>query len=361
MIEKFAILYNLDTKNKIRSWYMEQNKDSHRTISGLVDGKKVTSEWNVCTPKNIGKKNETTPEQQAHDEILALYQKKYDKGWSQNTPNINDTKMFTPMLAAKYEDCKITFPCYSQPKLDGHRCIANKDGLWTRNGKQYKSVPHIWNNIKHLFIQYPDLILDGELYNHTLRNDFNQISSLVKQQKPTPDDLEKSADLVEYHVYDCAGMNRDFSSRNKFLYQLSGNFKFVSTHLHLDQTSLDETYAYYLAGGYEGQMVRLNTPYENKRTKNLIKRKEFLDSEFEIIEVCEGLGNWSGMAKSITLRNTNGTEFSSGIRGTQAEMKQLLLDKEKYPGKFATCRYQNLTPDGVPRFPVITEMDVRDK
>ena len=95
------------------------------------------------------------------------------------------------MLAQKYEDRKdgLVYPLYSQPKLDGIRCIVSWDdnnGLVakTRNGKVIDAVPHILNSLELFFINDPDAVLDGELYNHDLKDNFNKITSLVRKQKP---------------------------------------------------------------------------------------------------------------------------------------------------------------------------------
>ena len=105
-------------------------------------------------------------------------------------------------------------------------------------------------------------------------------------------------------------------------------------------------YGEYTEAGYEGQMVRQNTAYECKRSKNLLKRKEFITEEFEVVNVEEGNGNWSGYAKRFVLKMPNGTQFSSGIRGSQAKLKELLNADTP---NWATCRYFELSNDGVPK------------
>lgn len=368
MKKKYDTLYNYDTKGKLRIWYMEQDGSKHRTISGLDTGKKVTSGWTVCSPKNVGKVNATTAEQQATAEIEALYKKKQDKNWTNILPTAKEDfeeKYFKPMLAESYKDVIITFPCFSQPKLDGIRCIANKDGLWTRNGKPFVSVPHIWNAIKGLFVANPNLILDGELYNHQLRDNFNEIYSLVKKTKPTIEDINNCAGIIEYHIYDYTiiGEVINFAERHAHLMQVSAVWPlvFVETNYIENQKTLDDSNNSYLQKGYEGQIIRMDTPYENKRTKNLIKRKEFIDEEFEIVSINEGLGNWAGYAKALTLKLSDGRTFNSGIKGSQSYTKQLLIDANKYIGQKATVRFFNYTPDGIPRFPVAVEIGVMDK
>ena len=145
-----------------------------------------------------------------------------------------------------------------------------------------------------------------------------------------------------------------------------GRYEILRTHLNYskaiqlvetiwcsNQEELDSKYSEYTEKGYEGQIIRLDTDYENKRTKNLLKRKEFITEEFEVISVLEGAGNWSGYAKRFILKDLKGQEFGSGIRGKQDQMKEL-WENGKTPS-WATCRYFNLTPDGIPRFPVVID------
>ena len=72
-----------------------------------------------------------------------------------------------PMLAHKFDDIRVDWsePVYIQPKLDGVRCLFTKDGAYSRTGKQFKNVAHIEEDLEDFFKQYPDTIIDGELYN----------------------------------------------------------------------------------------------------------------------------------------------------------------------------------------------------
>lgn len=121
----------------------------------------------------------------------------------------------------------------------------------------------------------------------------------------------------------------------------------------MDQEELDELYGIAMEAGFEGQMVRLNKEYQNKRSKYLLKRKEFITEEFEVLSVEEGQGNWSGYIKRFIVQMPDGTVCGAGVRGNQETMKQLFESKVK--PDWATVRYFNLTPDGVPRFPVVVD------
>jgi len=360
-------LYKIDTKGKTRQWSIEVLGDKYRTISGLIDGEKVTSAWTVATPKNVGKSNETTPEQQAKFEADAEVTKKLEQGgYFEDIIDIYEETYFEPMLAATYDDIKnfSAVGVYSQPKLDGIRCVTTQKGMFSRNGKEFVSCPHIKEALRDIFDIVPDIVLDGELYNHDLRDNFNEIASLIKKQKTTENSLLETSRVVQYHIYDCyfpSNPELNFSERYDLLYKYITGYTEPSkivpvwTRKISSQEELDVDYSKMMEDGFEGQMIRIGkSNYENKRSKNLIKRKEFKDEEFDLLDIIEGEGNWAGYAKSVLIRLEDGSTCSSGIRGNQEFLRKLLNEKNKYISGEATVRYQNRTPDGKLRFPIVT-------
>jgi DNA ligase-1 len=372
-IEQLPKLYKRDSKGKTRVWEVEvgYSNDDYagiRTVAGLDNGKKVTSEWNLSEAKNVGKSNSTTAYTQAQAEAKALWDKRIEKEYFVDIGMIDSYDKFDPMLAGDYTKVKVKPTSgYSQPKLDGIRCIANSKGLWTRSGKPITSCPHIWEEVRDLLEANPNVTLDGELYNHELKQDFNKIVSLVRKTKFTDDDLAESQRLVQYHVYDIhCSSNPDvtFSIRNVELEEyVTDSFEqyvhLVPTTFYNDQDELDELYSAYTADGYEGQMVRLDEKYENKRSKYLLKRKEFITEEFEVVSMEEGQGNWSGHTKRFILRLADGREVGAGVRGNQDQLSKLWESQET--PSWATLRYFDLTPDGIPRFPVVIDYGVGER
>jgi len=372
-IEQLPKLYKRDSKGKTRVWEVEvgYSNDDYagiRTVAGLDNGKKVTSEWNLSEAKNVGKSNSTTAYTQAQAEAKALWDKRIEKEYFVDIGMIDSYDKFDPMLAGDYTKVKVKPTSgYSQPKLDGIRCIANSKGLWTRTGKPITSCPHIWEEVRDLLEANPNLTLDGELYNHELKQDFNKIVSLVRKTKFTDADLEESQRLVQYHVYDIhCSVNPDviFSIRN--LEAQENITSFLEEYIHIvpttfynNQDELDELYSAYTADGYEGQMVRLDEKYENKRSKYLLKRKEFITEEFEVVSMEEGQGNWSGHTKRFILRLADGREVGAGVRGNQDQLSKLWESQET--PSWATLRYFDLTPDGIPRFPVVIDYGVGER
>jgi ATP-dependent DNA ligase len=339
----YPTLYKRDTKGNIREWRMEIDGARYRTIAGLQGGQHVASEWTVATPKNVGRSNETTGEQQAWLEVDAGYTYQLEREYFRTIAEVDTPRFFKPMLAHKYEG-GLTYPVYSQPKLDGIRCLASATGLASREGKPITSCPHVAAALEPFFFEQPDAVLDGELYNHALKDDFNKIVSAVKKGGNT--------NAVQYHVYDFASSKLAFGQRVHQLKSVPYGDVIVQvpTQLIGGEHQLTTIYGDYLEDGYEGQMVRLDKPYEQKRSKTLLKRKEFLDEEFPLVAIAEGLGNWAGVAKKVICRLPDGREFGAGIRGTRDRAAELL--HETYDS--VTIRFFALTPDGVPRFPVAT-------
>jgi DNA ligase-1 len=344
---------------------------SHRVVSGILDGKETESGWTLGVPKNVGKKNETTSHSQALAEMAALYTKKRDRGYFEDIDNIDEVPFVKPMLATKWEDRKkhisVAAGVYVQPKLDGIRCIARADGLWTRTGKPISiSGKHIFDALQPLFAVRPDIVLDGELYNHALRDDFNIITSLVRKQTLDAEQLDKVETLLQYHIYDIVNPERLFSRRAAELTDVlvrnvpnDGCLRIVPTRKVDSIKTLDALYGRWTEEGYEGQMIRLDTPYDSRRSNSLMKRKEFVTEEFPVVSVHEGDGNWAGAVKRFTLALTDDVDFGAGVRGDYGKMSGL-LESGKTP-KWATVRYFHKTPAGIPRFGVVIDYGFEDE
>ena len=364
---KLPTIYKKTKTGKVQEWTIEVKGNQYRTISGQTDGEKITNNWSDCDIKNAGRANATTPEEQAIKEAEAKRKKKLESGYFEKIEDINKVQYFEPMLAQKYEDHEINYPVYSQPKLDGIRCIVTKDGMFSRNGKKIISAPHIRQHLDLFFKDYPNAILDGELYCDKFANDFNKICSLVKRTKPTDEELEESADSIQYWVYDAPKIGllneKDlFYERYEAVSNALTKRKYTSivvvTTLKVNkEQELTQAYEMYMEHGYEGQMVRLNKNYENKRSKYLLKRKEFMDAEFDILDVVEGEGNRKGTAGYMVFNNKDGRRFKSNIKGDFEYLTKLLKDKNKIIGKKATIKFFNYTPDEVPRFPYVIAID----
>jgi DNA ligase-1 len=363
---KLKTIYKKTKTGATQEWTIEVSDNKYRTHSGQVGGAITTNEWTVVYGKNVGKANGTTDAEQALKEAEAKRTKKLESGYFEDVNSIDTKQYFEPMLAAKWEDYKdkVVYPIYSQAKLDGIRCIITKDGMFSRNGKPIISAPHIFDSVKPLFETNPDLIFDGELYADKFANDFNKIVSLVKKTKPTVDDLKESKELIEYHIYDLPSSNKNFIQRAYDLAilfetrsELHPHCRIVETYKVPSEDVVTELYEKYVEEGYEGQMLRLDGKYENKRSKNLLKHKSFVDEEYTILDICEGDGNRTGTAGYMVFETAEGKPFKSNVKGTWDETAEMLKNKKQLIGKQATIKYFNLTPDGIPRFPFVINID----
>ena len=370
----YAKLYQKDQTGKIRYWYMQQNGSCYRSISGIQgreDTSEQTSNWTcIENGKNLGKVNETTAEEQTRLTIERTYTIRKEQGYAEDLKDAGK-KFFQPMLAAKYFGLKkkqideiFRDHVYIQPKLDGIRCIVTKDGMFSRHGKEIISAPHIRKSLDKVFERYPDLILDGELYNHDLNEDFNQIISLARKTKPTEEDLKMSEQKIQYWIYDLPSCPEVFHSRSWELARLWFEFEkefdrycvCVETHLVTSDEEVQHRLEDYLDHGYEGAIVRLNKPYENKRTNSLLKVKKFEDEEFRIVDIEEGRGNLAGKAGRIIV-DVDGKRVSAGLKFSHDDAAEIWRNRGKYIGKLATVKYFNRTPDGSLRFPKCIQID----
>ena len=370
---EYPKLFKLNGSGKVLTWYLQRDKDKYRTISGQQDGKKTVSKWTVAKPKNVGKKNATTGEEQAIKEIESKYEKKQKSGGY--VDDITNAKQFTylePMLARVYYD--ITYNpetgeqkvkdnrpsfeeiVYVQPKLDGVRCIASKDGLFTRKGEKILGVPHIEENLKPFFGLY-DIILDGELYIHEV--EFNELNGTIRRDPEEDDkDQTKVRSSIKYFVYDIVDTETEYEYRASVLKSLESNLPEgilnLNSNIAADKETVDKLHDYYVSLGYEGVMVRTkHALYQpGKRSKDLLKVKRFTDSEFTIVDILEGEGNNSGIAAKVAIED-NGVTVFPNMTGSWDFCKEVLEQRDEYLGGQVTVKYFGRTPDGSLRFPAV--------
>jgi ATP-dependent DNA ligase len=355
----YPTLYKRSVTGKVSTWYVETNDNCFRTVSGFDDGQKVTSEWTCCEGKSYN-----TSMEQATKEAEAMHRKRTETGYWEDITKIDTHVYFKPMLAHDYNDYKdkIKFPIYSQPKLDGVRCIVRSDGMWSRNGKPIISAPHIFESLKPLFEQNPDLILDGELYAERSVIDFNTIISCVRKTKPTAEDLVVSEKYIQYWIYDMPSNDDIFFERMLQLnrMELPECCVTVDTHIMYKESDIPLYYGVYMKQGYEGQMLRTNSHYENKRSKSLLKHKSFFDEEFKILGYEEGKGNLSGKLGKLKFKTKNGIEFDAAVNGTWDYLTELWSQRNDLIGKQATVKYFEYTEDGSLRFPKVINIGRED-
>ena len=357
---EFPLLYGQDKSGKTKTWsarvYINPDKTAYSLIEyGQLDGKLQSAERPYATGKNIGRSNETTPVDQAFSETERKWKDKLEKeNYRQERVEQEEKKedmVYLPMLAQTLKKDKLVFPVYVQPKLDGLRCLFYQvNGKWvaqSRTGAHFSTVEHIKESLPK-----SSLIYDGELY--TTRIPFETLAGLLKKKKLTDADLEKLKQ-VEYHCYDIYDPEKKqltFEQRFSLLDGLTLRHKVETTRI----TSVEEferKFSEYTSQGYEGIMARHpDGVYRlNYRSKELSKYKEFEETEYKIKSFTQGEGRDEGTVIWIC-ETGDGKTFHTRPRGTVEQRREWFQLGKEYVGKMLTVVYQNLSEQGVPRFPV---------
>ena len=270
-----------------------------------------------------------------------------------------------PMLAYPVSDKPINYEdkIFMQPKLDGVRCLIQSEDVeyhepntgklikaqavkaYSRTGKEWKNIHHILEQLKPFFQKFPNVILDGELYNHDLKDDFETIISLVRRQKPDDLDMLESADLVQFHCYDIIDEELPFQQRIEFVTEalmlLGDSIYTVDTMLVPTESQAQVNHARNLDSGYEGSILRTNDTYQCKRSHSLRKFKDFSDAEATIIDFVEGKGKREGTLGKFIMRDADGIEFGCppGKGYNYKNLKDLLHRAQWYVDHKATATF----------------------
>lgn len=272
---------------------------------------------------------------------------------------------FKPLLAAALELDKLQFPVLVSPKLDGIRAMTlPHQGLVSR-----KLLP-----IPNEFIRshsFPDH-LDGELVTYTdgKLDDFNTTQGKVMRKTGEPD--------FKLVVFDTIGSEPfvDRLSRAETLVGLHDRTDFLDHHLVQNIEQLMTYEQQFLDEGFEGLMIR--DPHgrykfgrSTAKEQILLKMKRFHDAEAIVVGKVEKMTNLNpkerdalGHAKRSTAKagkvpagtlgalvcSLDGIQFEIGTGFDDALRQQIWNDD--VIGSQITFKYQELSKDGVPRFPV---------
>ena len=358
-----------DGKVQMTTIGMDTVVGRYRTTSwqaGALETSLVISAWTNPVAKNVGRSNETTARQQGEKEVKSKITKMLDSGYVEDILDVDNPRITkVAMLAKPFDEERVRKEIEKtgwvdvQAKLDGVRCIATRQGLFTRAGKRIIGMMHIEKELSHIFVDNPDVMLDGELYNHDLRDDFDEIISCVR--KETNLDPEQ-AKQIQYHIYDMVDEETSWSNRWVKLYRIvTEGQKYDSQGLYTPHSyirmvsvqcieeRMERLFAQheeFLEQGYEGTIIRYNAPYQkNKRNWNLQKLKEFQEDEFKIIRVEEGRGKNEGLASTIIV-DVDGVEVDPTMMGSVEFRKHVWEQREEYVGGTATVKYFNKTKKG---------------
>ena len=274
-----------------------------------------------------------------------------------------------PMLAYPVSDKPVDYnnTVFMQPKLDGVRCLIQyekrriskpikKVVAYSRTGKEWKNIDHILQSLKTFFQDNPNVILDGELYNHALRDDFEKIISCVRKTKPTAIDRAESRKLVQFHCYDVVDETMPFVDRihwlNKKLARFPYGVRLVETQSVLDKKDSELLHEYNLEQGYEGSILRLNDVYQCKRSHSLRKFKDFHDAEAVITDWVEGKGKRVGTIGKFMVVDADGNEFGMPVMDNFKKLQTMFKEMQSWVGKEATFTYFERTKAGSYRHPL---------
>ena len=267
---------------------------------------------------------------------------------------------FKPMLAHPIsKDIDWNQGYMVQPKLDGVRAYITKDGIFSRNNKQFNNCKHIQTELKDFFNVNPNIILDGELYNHRFKDSFETIISLVKKKKPTQQDRFKASSYLQFHCYDYFNPNSPEIYMQRYnqinWWNTIYNWRSIQT-VQTEVIWYEDTLSYYhkrnLKWGYEGSILRVNGLYEQKRSHNLQKVKEFSDSEATITGWVEGQGKRTGTIGKFLAIDNDGNEFGMPVMDTMDVLTKMYDIAHYYIGKTATFTYFQRTNKGSYRHPL---------
>lgn len=363
---KLPTLYKKTSTGADQMWEVRTAGNKIITRFGQVGGKIQETTDVIKSGKNIGRSNETSIVEQAELEAKSQWEKKLKKGYVQNLEDAQAGKVdsiieggYFPMLAHKYNERgdDVVFPAYLQPKLDGHRCTADvipdDATLWSRTRKPISSMPHINDALVNLFTHVSGRVLpDGELYNHSYHNRFEELTHFIRSSQPEP-----GYEVLEYHIYD-VNMPGTFEERFSWLTHAfmrskdHGPLRLVYTIRVNNEEEMMAAFEEFNRQGYEGAMVRnAHGKYVEKRSVDLQKLKTFQDEEFKIIGVVEGRGKLAGHAL-FTCALPKGETFDVKMKGALENLKAYFQNPASVIGKELTVKFQGYTKYGKPRFPV---------
>lgn len=357
--------------------------NSHRqfiTISGTSGGKLKISE-----PTFITAKGKNSLAMQAYSQMRNLYRTRVRKGSHLLGQHTSSTYV-NPMLAQVFTPGMPLPPSFClQPKLDGIRVyvkvVDNQLIPMTRQNKLIDyAMKYILPSLKYLQSVLPQAIgFDGELYIHQMPDgsypSFNQIQSIVTTRTSEHADLR----LIQFHIFDVDIPQLSFYDRFTLLsnaiqtiqsglianptwipnlQEFNYYIQLVETIFAYSEEDINTNHGRWREQHYEGVMIRrLDRPYENGRSNAIYKYKHFQEGEAVIVDVISG--NGADLNAAIFTLAFNGIQFNArpaGTRGQSAtieERRKIFAMRDQYIGTTVDFAYQNLSEEGVPRFPTV--------
>ena len=271
-------------------------------------------------------------------------------------PNLIPT--FDVQLGTSIEKVKLSGneKIFISRKLNGTRCAFVGDRCMTRQNKEYKGLDHIVADLQKLVGK--DTFVDGEL----LYKNKEGLSDSEAFQKGTGIAMSKGdksdLKLVIFDMFPLdefwSGKSKEsYSNRKKQIVELGEKIKILGTdNLEIvqmcyegyDHSEIWKWLDYAEQHDWEGIILNLDTPYECKRTKNLIKVKKFYTYDLEVVGIEEGTGRNKGTLGALVVKYKNNTvNIGSGF--TDEERSYYWNNQDEIIGRVIEVKYKEITTD----------------
>ena len=203
---------------------------------------------------------------------------------------------FDVTLATKYEPKFCDFEneeWLASRKLDGVRCIIRKEQdeitAYSRQGNEFTTLSKV---IREVSFIPGDFVLDGEicLMDENGNEHFQGLMKEIKRKNHTIKNPKYVIfDYLTLEEFDTKKGTTTLEDRYISLQGCDLTETDTLSLLEQHPVESDEQLAGMIAdadeNGYEGIMLRRNSGYEGKRSKNLLKCKKFFDAEYEVLGV----------------------------------------------------------------------------
>lgn len=298
--------------------------------------------------------------------VKSIITKSLKLGIDVKTANKVYGKDFIPtlnvMLGTSIEKCKIPQGVWFSisQKLNGSRCFYYKGKLYTRQGKVYTGCKHIIKDIETVFPTIESgaegFVLDGELIlNDTSLSDseaFQKGVGIANSDKETKEELKLVVfDIIPTQEFENGLSSFTYKNRKPILQTYQKVFdNYGLTNLSIvpmfyegtDQNEIWKWLDYAEQNDMEGIMINLDTPYECKRTKNLIKVKKFFDTDLRCIGIEQGSGKYVNTLGAI-ICDYKGNELRVGSGFTDEQRNYYWNNPSEIIGKTVTIKYKEET------------------
>lgn len=395
-------------ENKQELYKVSESTKKMQVWKGWTEGSEVFCEWGelggkmqqkvyTANPKNIGRSNETSANQQAKIELDAMYQSQMDnKHYKLSQIDAIESSQVCriPRKITNYKDRfnKMANTLLTSVKLNGSRACVVDGLLYSKIGRQEEiKVDHLREAVNKL----GNINFDAEVYAHGLSlqrirsawlkpvktdkeiikiaNDRSKKNKSDVKFKTLPQALEyleynpnEDAPKLKFHVFDIPDdTDKPFKDRLEDLYYLQSVviscgleslFEFIypkQTCSHEERmTLLEEVYSQ----GYEGLVhyEPLGIYEYGKRSTNTAKSKPRVDGEARVVSVTKDK-NGEGVLHCVASDKLDNVTFKCKMKVERRDGNRYERDYDSMlllVGKWVTFSYEELSDAGIPTKPV---------